>query len=463
MSVRRVVITGIGVVSPIGLGAEDFWRNLLARQVGIRRISAFDPSGFASQIAGELPDFKIAQEVPKSYRKATKVMSRDVEIAVLAARHAFAHAKLRTKADVEEGQSYDFDPARFGCNIGAGLISADLNELAYAFDQARRDPGSNQIDWHRWGSEGMQQLTPLWLLKYLPNMLASHVTIIHGLSGPSNNITSAEASGHLSIGEAFRTIQRGDADHAIAGSAEAKISPMGMMRQQLLGRLNTSCNDRPADAVRPFDPAAAGTVVADGGALLILEEYEAAKARGATIYAQIAGFAARQDIHDPVLPDPKGRSYAAACSAALREAGSAPADVDAIVPHGLGVREHDESELAGLREVFGEGLKRPACCPVKAQTGSAAAGCAIEVAAAAMILHTGQFPPAINTRNDSLNVSGEVREGRPRVVLTCVFGLGGQNAALVLTREDNGNVICGKFRCWRDRVSQARRRAMSWC
>ena len=431
---RRVVITGIGVVSPIGIGAEAFWRNLLDGQVGIRRIQAFDPSGFACQVGGEVPEFKIAQEVPKSYRKATKVMARDIELAVLAAKDAFASAGLRSKAEDETGASMDFDPARFGCNIGAGLISAELNELTYAFDQARKEPGGSEIDWAKWGREGMQQLTPLWMLKYLPNMLASHVTIIHGLTGPSNNITSAEASGHLSIGEAFRTIQRGDADYAIAGGAESKLNPMGLVREQLLGRLNTSSNDDPTEAVRPFDSTAAGTALGEGGALLILEERENAVRRGATIYAEIAGFAARQDPHDPVLPDPEGRSYAAACRAALREAGAGAAEVDAIVPHGLGIPSHDASELAGLRAVFGEDLKRPAMCPIKGQIGSLGAGCAVEAAAAALIVHSGRFPAAVNTANAALNVYAEVREGQPRVVLTGVYGLGGQNAALVLRK-----------------------------
>lgn len=430
---RRVVITGIGVVSPIGTGVDVFWPSLLEKQMGVRRLQGLDPAGFASQIGGEVAPFKIAQEVPKSYRKATKVMSRDIELAVLAAKHAFLTARLRSKADAEEGGPVDFDSNRFGCNIGAGLISAELNELTYAFDQARQAPGSSEIDWARWGREGMQQLTPLWMLKYLPNMLASHVTIIHGLAGPSNNITSAEASGHLSIGEAFRTIQRGDADLAIAGGAECKVTPMGIMRQQLLGRLTTR-NQEPHQAVRPFDAEAGGTAVAEGGALLILEEYARALSRQATIYAEIAGFASRQDPFDPVLPDPQGQSYTAACCAALREADIRPANVDAIVPHGLGIPAHDASELAGLRGVFGDDLKRPVCCPIKAQTGAAGAGCAIDAAAAAMILHTGQYPAAINTQSAELNVSSQPREGRPRVVLTSVFGLGGQNAALALRK-----------------------------
>lgn len=424
---RRVVVTGIGVASPLGIGAETFWTYLLAGKSGIRRIEAFDPSGFASQIGGEVPEYKITQEVPKSYRKATKVMARDIELAILAAKDAFASAGLKSKAD-EEGP--DFDPRRFGCNIGAGLISAELNELTYAFDQARKAPGSSEIDWGKWGQQGMQQLTPLWMLKYLPNMLACHVTIVHGLTGPSNNITCAEASGHLSIGEAFRTIQRGDADLAIAGGAESKLNPMGLMRQQLLNRL-TAENDHPETAVRPFADDAGGTAVGEGGALLILEEYDRARERGATIFAEVAGFGASQDTFDPALPDPEGQSYAAACRAALREAGISPAEVSVVVPHGLGIRHHDQSELAGLRKVFGDGLKRPAVCPIKGQIGSLAAGCAIEAATAAIIAHTGKLPPARNASSAELNLSSEPRESDGGVVLAPIFGLGGQNAALV--------------------------------
>src|SRR3954454_21173560 len=154
-------------------------------------------------------------------------------------------AGLKTKAYTEPPE---IDGARFGCNIGAGLISAELNELTSAMHIARE---GNKLDLHKWGKDGMQQLTPLWLLKYLPNMLACHVTIIHELKGPSNTITCADASSHLAIGEAFRTIQRGKADLAICGGAESKLNPMGMMRQTLLRRLVETKNDSPETAVRP--------------------------------------------------------------------------------------------------------------------------------------------------------------------------------------------------------------------
>src|SRR6266536_2741995 len=235
---RRVVITGIGIISPLGIGASQFWSNLLEKKAGLRRITQFDPGGFPCQIAGEVPAFKIGDYVPKSYRKATKVMARDIELAVIAADDAMKDAGLKTKAYTE---TPEIKPERFGCNIGAGLISAELNELTSAMHTSR---DGNKLDLHKWGREGMNQLTPLWLLKYLPNMLACHVTIIHELKGPSNTITCADASSHLAIGEAFRTIQRGDADLAICGGAESKVNPMGLIRQVLIKRV-TEQNDSP--------------------------------------------------------------------------------------------------------------------------------------------------------------------------------------------------------------------------
>src|SRR3954469_14852001 len=158
---KRVVITGVGVISPIGIGAKAFWDNLLAGEVGVRRIQQFDPSGFVCQVGGEVPAFKIGDYVPKSYRKATKVMARDIELAVVAADDAFKDSGLKSKAYTD---TPDFDGKRFGCNIGAGLISCELNELTNALSAAREDGNPNRLDLKKWGKEGMQQLTPLWLL-----------------------------------------------------------------------------------------------------------------------------------------------------------------------------------------------------------------------------------------------------------------------------------------------------------
>ena len=432
---RRVVITGIGVISPIGIGSKSFWDNLLAGKVGVRRIAAFDPAGFSCQIAGEVPAFKIGDYVPKSYRKATKLMARDIELAVVAADDAFKDAGLKSKA-------YADPPAinshRFGCNIGAGLISVDLNELTAALSVARSAENGNKLDLQRWGRDGMAQLTPLWLLKYLPNMLACHVTIIHELKGPSNTITCADASSHLAIGEAFRTIQRGKADLAICGGAETKVVPMSHMRQILLKRCTDTHNDSPESAVRPFDVDADGTATAEGGGLFILEEYDHALSRGAKIYAELVGFGASQDTHRITEPDPSGHSYGRAVGKALADANLPPTAVDLLVPSGLGIPSHDRAELAGLHNVFGGGLSRVPLAPIKAQTGNLAAGSGVDAAAAVLALHHKKIPAAVNTRKvidgQSLNLKAEVRDADLNVTVSSVYSLGGQNAALVFRK-----------------------------
>lgn len=428
---KRVVITGIGVISPLGVGAGLFWEKLLAGESGVRRVAGFDPSGFACQVAGEVPAFKVGDYVPKSYRKATKVMARDIELAVVAADDAFKDAGLKTKAYTD---APEITAERFGCNIGAGLISADLNELAAAMAAAHQE---GTFDLSLWGNVGMNQLTPLWLLKYLPNMLACHVTIIHGLKGPSNTITCADASSHLAIGEAFRTIQRGAADAAICGGAECKVVPMGLTRQQLLGRLNTTSNDNPAGAVRPFDTEARGTALGEGGGLFILEEYEKAKSRGARIYAEIVGFGATQDSHSITEPDPAGHSYSRAITKALADAKLTAGDVDVLVPHGLGIPSFDRAETAGLKKAFGTALGKVALTPIKSSIGSLAAGGGADAAAAVLSLHHGQVPGALNTRqaiDPELNLSPTPREVKGQVAVSTVYSLGGQNAALVFKK-----------------------------
>lgn len=429
---RRVVISGIGIISPIGIGSRVHWEALLAGRVGVRRIESFDPGGFPVHIAAEAPAYKIVEFVPKTYRKATKVMARDIELAIVAADDAFKDSGLQSQAYTD---TPNFDGRRFGCNIGAGLINAEINELTAAMNTSRSDAEPNRLDLRRWGTDGMAQLTPLWLLKYLPNMLACHVTIIHGLKGPSNTLTCADASSHLAIGEAFRTIQRGKADLAICGGSETKVNAMGLLRHTMLKRLNETHNDSPAQAVRPFDSEAAGTALAEGGGLLILEEYERARARGAKIYAELAGFAASQDAYRVTEPDPTGRSYANAIAGALKDAGVSAADVGLLIPNGLGIDLHDRAELAGLKRVFGAPLSEVPMALTKAQTGSLAAGSGVEAAVAAMAVREGKIPPSINTKKPidgmKLNVSSVTRDAKIDVSVSSVYSLGGQNAALV--------------------------------
>ncbi|HEY7088227.1 MAG TPA: beta-ketoacyl synthase N-terminal-like domain-containing protein [Tepidisphaeraceae bacterium] len=434
---HRVVVTGIGIISPIGIGTRAFWDALLGGKCGISRIKMFDPGAYTCQIAGQCPEYKIGDFVPKSYRKATKVMARDIELAVVAADDAFKDAGIKSRAHTE---TPDFDLKRFGCNIGAGLISAEINEITLAVQTSRMDSDRNKLDLQKWGRDGMNQITPLWLLKYLPNMLACHVTIVHGLMGPSNTITCQEASSHLAIGEAFRTIQRGNAELAICGGAESRINPMGLMRQELLKRVNPTSNDDPASAVRPFDVDARGTVFGEGGGLLILEEFEHAKKRGAKIYAELVGFAASQDTYKVTDPDPSGHSYGKAVENALKDAKLTAKDVDVFIPHGFGEPKADRAELKGMQNALGAELNRIAIGTVKPHTGNIGAGAGVDVATAALSVHGGKVPPARNTRKildgQKLNVSPEAREMKVNVAISTVYSLGGQNAALVFRKSE---------------------------
>jgi 3-oxoacyl-[acyl-carrier-protein] synthase II len=210
---------------------------------------------------------------------------------------------------------------------------------------------------------------------------------------------------------------------------------MGLLRHGLLKRLNETHNDSPAEAVRPFDADAAGTVLAGGGGLLILEEYEGARARGAKIYAELVGFAATQDSYKITEPDPTGRSYARAISGALKDAALSVADVDLLIPNGLGIPLHDRAELAGLKTAFGSRLPEVPMALTKAQTGSLAAASGVEAAAAARAIYSGKIPPSVNTirpiNGAKLNVSRQARDAKIKVSMSSVYSLGGQNAALV--------------------------------
>lgn len=446
---RRVVITGLGVVSPVGLGVTATFDALVEKRCGVGRITAFDPTKFSSQVGGEVRDFKAADFVPKSYRKAIKVMARDIELAVGAAYLAVKDAGLKTKCLVERGEADgattpNVDPARMGANIGAGLICADLTELAGALASAVEDPAvkiAREFSLKKWGREGMNNLTPLWLLKFLPNMLACHVTIVHDCQAPSNTITCGEASSHLAIGEAFRTIQRGAADLCICGGAESKLNPMGLMRPSLLGRLATDSNSAPEKACRPFDKSRKGTAISEGGGLIILEELEHAKARGARIYAEVAGFGASQNSSSWAKPQGDGRAVRLAVEKSLRDAQLNADQVDLANLAGVGTLEDDASEAAGLRSALGGGAAKVPVLATKGAFGNNGAGSgAIDLAILTLAIHRGIVPPSQNT-NDidpacGINVvRGDPRDIRANVAVSTASALsGGQTAALVLKR-----------------------------
>jgi len=436
MADRRVGITGLGVVTAAGIGIEPFWSALLAGQSCIREISLFDAGKFPSAVGGQLEDFSARKFVPRDYRKAVKVMARDIEIAVASADLAFRDAGIRTKGT--DGEAAEIDSDRLGCNIGAGLICTDLDELGAAVNTAVTD---GKFDIRAWGASGMNNLTPLWLLKYLPNMLACHVTIIHAAKGPSNTITCGDASGHLAVGEASRLVTRSGADVVVAGGAESKLNPMGLMRQLLLNRPCTTRNDEPAAACRPFDVQHDGTVVGEGGGLLILEDMHRARQRGARVYAELVGFASACDPAGIDVTKPTAGSLDLAVSKALTEAGISSDDVDLIVAHGTAVPGEDRCEADAWRAAMGDAAEKIPAMAVTGAVGSLFAGTGgVELAAAAMALHSGTIPPAVNFTAPAvgceLNFSTQPRRGELKYAVTGAFSVGGQSAACVLKRYE---------------------------
>ncbi|MGE0481300.1 MAG: beta-ketoacyl synthase [Phycisphaerae bacterium] len=443
MSKRRVVITGLGPISPLGCGAATFWNALLDGRNAVRRMQAFDPARFDSQVGAEIDGLKLADFVPKGYRKAEKIMARDIVLAVAAAHQAVTDAGLRTKCLVDRNElpeAAPVDNTRMGANIGSGLICADLPELSGALASAAGDDGAFSLA--RWGAEGMNNLTPLWLLKFLPNMLACHVTIVHDCQGPSNTITCGEASSHLAIGEAFRTIQRGTADVMICGGAESKSNPMAVMRQSLAKRLSTR-NDDPAGACRPFGADRDGTVAAEGGGLVILEELEHARKRHARIYAEVVGFGASSDAYhaqQPAEPHPEGRGAALACEKALRDADVAADGLDLFAAFACGLKAHDAAEANAIRRVLAGKAGQTPVLAIKGGLGNNGAGSgALDFIATVLAVQNATVPAAVNgehAREPGVRlICGKPVDARIEHALSLAYALGGgQNAALVVRR-----------------------------
>ena len=433
---RRVVLSGLGPISAAGVGIEPLWDAMCSGTTAISRIEEFDPSGFPSKHAGRLPSdrFSVRDFVPKSYRKATKVMARDIELAVGAAATAIAHAGIKTKAN--DGEEPTIPPSRMGCHIGAGLIAADVDELAGAMVKSCSEDGSFDIG--MWGESGMGNLTPLWLLKYLPNMLACHVTIIHDCQGPSNTITCAESSGTLSIGESLRVIRRGAADACLSGGCDSKINPMALLRQVFAERLAETgiC------AVKPFDSKAKGTLVGEGGGILVLESLDTLKARGGTAIAELAGFAASQSS----CPDTVGKYFAEdddsvgfALANAIKDAGLEPKDIDVIVPFGSGIPAMDAVDRKAIEQVFGDRAPSIPLVLPNAYVGTCGAGAGgILVAVAAQCIATQTVPARINTEGvEGLDANTTPAYSKSiNAVLAYTTSLGGHNAAVVLTKME---------------------------
>ena len=427
---RRVVVTGLGVVSPNGIGKEAFWSACVEGRSGVGPIRSFDISGHPVRVAAEVPDFDITPFIPPEHRKSLKIMGRASRFGVAASVMALRDSGLETGR---------LDPTRLGVVMGAGLVPIDLPDLAPVL--ARAVDGDGQFRPSLLGERGRDALFPLWLLKYLPNMAAAHVSMICRAQGPNSTITTACAAGTQAVGEAFRLIARDDADFCLAGGADSRMDPLLLLAYRALGALSPST--RPAAEVsRPFDADRDGFVLGEGAGMLLLEELEHARRRGAQIYAEVLGLGTSFDAYAVTKPDPEAGGAARSMSWALREARVDPHDVDYINAHGTSTRLNDLMETAAVKRVFGEGASALPLSSIKSMIGHliGAAG-AVEAAALALTLEHGVLPPTINLRRrdpacDLDYVPNTAREYPVRTALSTSFGFGGQNAALVMRRFD---------------------------
>lgn len=438
MAGRRVVITAVGAVSPLGLTSGQMWEGLLQGRCGIGRIRAFDPVKMPCQIAGEVPEYNIRDYVPKAYRKAAKLMCRDIELSVIASDEAVRVSGLVTKAIDPEHPTLPSE--RTGIDFASGIISCELPEIAPSVAVSAEN---GQFDMKKWGREGIPTVTPLWLLKYLPNMLACHIGIIHDIQGPSNTITCGEVSSHIAVSEGAEMIQRGHADIVLAGGGEAKVNPLLMVRQCLLKRSTFSGNHNPQAACRPFDAKADGSVFGEGAGVLILEDLDFAQKRGATILAEYAGGASSASDTDDYIHLKNGEGLEIAIRQALEEACVRPEELDLIIPHGTAIPSDDRIEAAVLEKILGSAVSRVPVWPLKGQLSHAgsAAG-ALDMAAAVLAIQNQTIGAAFNLETPldgcRLLFPKKAAAHSVRTVLCCGYSFGGQTAAVVLKRYEEG-------------------------
>lgn len=426
-SERRVVITGLGLITPIGTGAAAVWSSLAEGRGGVAKLKSFPVAGLPTDAAAEVDGFDPrAHALPKHKKalaKSLKYMARDIQLAVAAAELAIADAGL-----ADGGVA----PERIGVDLGAGLISTELDELASAINLSTKD---DRFDYHTYGREGIPQIQPIWLLKYLPNMLATHISILLDCQGPSNTITEGEAASNVAIGEASRIIARGRADVMISGGADSKIHPLSLVRMSLLDQMSRWEGD-PSAACRPFDARRSGTVAGEGAGILILEEYEHARARGARIYGEVLGFGSGCDAAPDGGLDPEGAGTEVAVRAALRDARLDPADVGHVNAHGSATVASDLAESRAFGRVFG-----PGGVPVtalKGHLGNAFSGCgAVELLASLVSLNRGAIPPVLHCDDPDPSCRLDLVRDAPRAAGNLTFVNSnltrhGQAAALVL-------------------------------
>ncbi len=413
---RRVVVTGMGVVSPIGIGLDAFWSALVEGRPGVGPITRFDASGLDCRIAAEVHDFE-----PERYmdRKEARRTDRFAQFALAASAMALQDAGLEGEAPL--GQ-------RAGAVIGSGIGGMETWENSHRTLLER----------------GAGRVSPFTVPMMIPNMAAGLVSIRFGLEGPNRCTVSACASGADAIGDAFRMIQRGDADLMVAGGAEAAITPFSIAAFAAAKSLSTR-NEDPPRASRPFDRDRDGFVMGEGAGILVLEALEHARARGARIHAEITGYGATGDAFHITQPAPEGRGAARAMQAALEDAGIGPEAVGYINAHGTSTEYNDWYETVAIKQVFGEHAWRIPISSTKSMTGhllGAAGG--VEAIACVLAIERGVIPPTINLehpdpRCDLDYVPNAARPARIDVAVSNSFGFGGHNAVLVFRRYEEGS------------------------
>ena len=425
MSVRRVAVTGLGLMTPCGQGWRAYWDAVAGGHSRIGTMSNFSMPDTPFRHAGEIKNFDPSEFIKQ--RKSLKVMSREIQLAVAASILAVQDSAIRLE---------ETDRTRFGISLGTGIINNDLDEMGAGIKTAIGEDGKFSMD--KFGAEGIRALFPLWFLKYLPNMPACHISIAHGLQGPSNTITTSSTAGVQAIGEAFKVIQRSDADLMIAGSTDSKLNAMGISRFELLGLLSTR-EGNPETAYRPFDKGHDGLVLGEGAGLVILEEWEHARKRGARIYGEVLGYGSASEFnHDHnAKEDIKGKRYA--MIRALGDAQVNSGEIDLLMANGSGVPQEDITEARAVGSVFENSLKHLRVTGVKPITGHLVYGSGgVEFSAAALALHEGLVPPLANFESPDpecdLPFVRKAEHTSVRRLLLNSFGFGGQNASLVLRK-----------------------------
>jgi 3-oxoacyl-[acyl-carrier-protein] synthase II len=411
---RRVAITGLGVITALGSSVPDFWDHLLAGDSGVRRITRFDPTFLPCQIAGEIRDFDPTEFISA---KEARRMSRASQVALGAAHRAVT----------DSGLPLPFaDPERVGVSFGTGI-----GGLERALDgiQVLR-------------TQGLAKVNPFALPSAIPNQPAFYISHVLGAIGPSLTITTACATGAQAIGEGAELIRSGRADIVLAGGVEAMIEDFALAGFAAMRALPTSFNDDPARASRPFDARREGFVFSEGGACMVLERLDQALARGARIYAELAGHASSGDGFHIAAPDPSAAGPIRTMRWALRDSDIAPEEVDYINAHGTSTPANDAVETLAIKTLFGEAARRIPVSSTKSMIGHAmGASGAIEAVVCALTITHGVIHPTINyevpdPQCDLDYVPNVARRFRVRVALSNSFGLGGQNACLVLKQVE---------------------------